>query len=154
MGRPRKLKITTVKKTEAAVEQEKKIRRLNNQNYEKYLEGASQEAVERDKTREQLSIQEEINDNKATADNSGCDIDLNNDVTPRRKRVTVNHGWKKLGMKLVEWYIEAIGIGIPDPSLTDPKQQEINCQCRKKKSKLVTLYMMFGNEKKIVKHVP
>lgn len=52
--------------------------------------------------------------------------------------------WKRNGMAPVQWYLEAMALGEPLVTMTDPEQPELHCKCVKT-AKKVTFYMMSGN---------
>ena len=73
------------------------------------------------------------------------------DDEPMSKRTTTRETWDRYSIKeLVEMYVGSLGLGKPSLTLTDPKQQPTLCQCKDKRTKSVTLYMMGGIDINII----
>lgn len=75
------------------------------------------------------------------------DNDTGMDDVPMSRRTTTRETWDRYTIReLVDMYVGSLALGKPSLTLTDPEQQPILCNCKDKRTKAVTLYMMGGND--------
>lgn len=154
MSRSRKIKPFHERDDSPPTEEDRQVKRFNNLSHEKYIALLKKEKLHRAWQEYQRTKNEQTNVNVSSSNSGESSLreELSYSVTggnAPRKELSIDRGWKLRGMEVVEWFVEAMSIGTPDPSLTKPIQPVVNCQCVKN-TQPVTLYMMFGNFQRLI----